>query len=286
MTKNNISHKASVIIPVYNQYESLKKTLKSLSNQTISKEMYEIVIVDDGSSDQLKFETSEEMRDRYKCEIQLYHQKNSGRAVARNTGIQSASNDILVFCDADRVPCVDYIYQHLLAHENGECVVIGDQYDLFYKSIDELFMAEIDWERISRFSRHPNYYSRISKIYDTEYNKGENLYWMSFLVGNASVPKRVINNVGGFDEDFVDWGFEHFELGLRLQKAGAQFQLADTAKNYHIPHKREGHFYQKKIHDSLLLLVQKHPEIDGGIMKKILMENVNVWDYAQEIFYN
>ena len=154
MEIKRIIHGASIIIPVYNQYKSLKKVLQSLATQSIPKSQYQIIIVDDGSNDQLSKETSNSMSNEYELNVIVYHQINSGRAAARNSGIRLASNDVLVFCDADRVPCRDYIYQHLLLHKDNKCVVIGNQYDIFYKSIDELFGEKIVWSKIQRFARH------------------------------------------------------------------------------------------------------------------------------------
>ena len=220
----------------------------------------------------------------YDLDITLYHHINKGRATARNTGIKKSTKEVLIFCDADRVPCEDYIFNHLLLHEENECVVVGGQYDIFYKSIDDLFTEKIEWSKIRRFSRQPNYYSRIIKIFDDTRESVNNLYWMSFLVGNSSISKRLLMQTGGFDEDFVEWGFEHFELGLRLQKKGAMFRHSKEAANYHIPHKRDSGFYKNMINKSAQMLSKKHAEVNIEIMKKILFENIDVCEYASHIF--
>lgn len=285
MQQKLISTKASIVIPAYNQFTSLEKVLLSLSRQSISPTNYQIIIIDDGSNDPLADQTSDMLQDKYNCEILLYHGNNGGRAAARNIGIKLSRNDIIIFCDSDRVPCEDFVYQHLIAHNDNNCVVIGNQYDIFYKNIANIFHNEIDWISINRFSRLPNYFSRISKIYDKCTQGANNLYWLSFLVGNSSLHKNSVNSVGGFDEDFKKWGFEHFELGYRLHKAGITFKLLTQASNYHIPHQRDEHFYEKMITDSAQLLIRKHPEINISVMKKILMENVNVLDYSSEILF-
>ena len=109
---------------------------------------------------------------------------------------------------------------------------------------------------------------------------------MSFLVGNSSISKDLLINVGCFDEDFIEWGFEHFELGLRLQKQGARFKLSNEASNYHIPHERDSGFYWEKINNSSKILLKKHPEVNVEVMKTILFENVNVCEYNSQIFLN
>ncbi len=90
--------KYSIIVPVYNVEKYLPKCLDSLINQNFSD--YEIIIVDDGSTD-----GSGKIADAYaeKCSslISVIHQKNSGPAIARNTGIDKAKGEYLCFIDSD-----------------------------------------------------------------------------------------------------------------------------------------------------------------------------------------
>ena len=276
--------KSTIVIPVYNQYNALKKVLLSFMKQTIAADSYEIVVIDDGSDDELKYETSNTLSDKYNIEIMLYHQENQGRAAARNMGIALAKYEVIIFCDADRVPCKMFIEEHLKIHQSSKDIVIGAQYDIFYKKLDFLFKGEIDWINIDRFSKIPNYFERIRKIYEGNNCLAPNLCWMSFMVGNASVSKEFLKEVGWFDEDFKDWGFEHLELGLRLQKKKGRFMISQSAASYHIPHNREKNFYRDKIEKSALILNYKHPEIDIFVMQALLMKNINVLEYNEAIF--
>ena len=90
--------KSTIVIPVYNQYNALKKVLLSFMKQTIAADSYEIVVIDDGSDDELKYETSNTLSDKYNIEIMLYHQENQGRAAARNMGIALAKYEVIIFC--------------------------------------------------------------------------------------------------------------------------------------------------------------------------------------------
>ncbi len=96
--------KISVIVPVYNTGKYVKKCLDSLINQTVKKEL-EIIIVNDGSTD-----NSEEIIKRYmkkndKQEIIKYYAKeNEGIAKTRNFGIEKATSEYIMFVDSD-----DYI---------------------------------------------------------------------------------------------------------------------------------------------------------------------------------
>lgn len=97
----------SIIIPVYNPGEHLKKCMNSILNQTY--ENLEIILIDDGSSDgsELLCDKFASMDSRVKC----IHQQNRGVSVARNAGIQISSGDYYHFLDSD-----DYMELHAYEH--------------------------------------------------------------------------------------------------------------------------------------------------------------------------
>lgn len=95
----------SVVVPVYNTADYLDRCLQSIINQTYKD--FEVILIDDGSTDGsdiiCKKYLGQDKRIKY-CRIQ-----NSGVSVARNTGIQNASGEFLLFVDSD-----DYIDRHFL----------------------------------------------------------------------------------------------------------------------------------------------------------------------------
>lgn len=86
----------SLIIPLYNKADTIARTLKSVQKQTCKD--FEVVIVDDGSTDEGVM-----IAERFKSDFQLkvIRQMNSGVSVARNTGAQHAKAAYLAFLDAD-----------------------------------------------------------------------------------------------------------------------------------------------------------------------------------------
>lgn len=87
--------KYSVVIPLYNKEHYIEETLNSVLKQTYQD--YEIVVVDDGSTDQSFNAAGKVVSDK----IRLVTQKNQGVAVARNTGIENAQGEYIAFLDAD-----------------------------------------------------------------------------------------------------------------------------------------------------------------------------------------
>lgn len=100
--------KLSIIVPVYNAERWLRRCVESLLNQDIDKGEYEILLVDDGSTDgslALAHQLAAEAGN-----ISVFTQPNAGPGAARNRGIDNAKGDYLMFVDAD-----DYIKPNSLA---------------------------------------------------------------------------------------------------------------------------------------------------------------------------
>ncbi len=87
--------KVSVIIPAYNSMRFLPKTIESVWEQTFSD--YEIIVINDGSSDKIEewIATIDDPK------LKLISQKNQGVSVARNTGIKHSKGEYIAFLDAD-----------------------------------------------------------------------------------------------------------------------------------------------------------------------------------------
>ena len=95
----------SVVIPVYNVERYLSQCVDSILQQTYTP--YEIILVDDGSTDN-SGKTADEYAEKYKI-IRVIHKENAGLGYARNTGIENARGNWIVFLDSD-----DYFTPHLL----------------------------------------------------------------------------------------------------------------------------------------------------------------------------
>lgn len=95
MTKNPI---VSVIIPTYNRAHLIGRAIQSVLNQTYQD--FEIIVVDDGSTDNTK-EVVENFRKENKRIRYIWYEKNKGGAVARNIGIRDAKGEYIAFLDSD-----------------------------------------------------------------------------------------------------------------------------------------------------------------------------------------
>lgn len=91
----------SIVIPLYNHSKSLKDCLESINNQTFKN--YEIIIVNDGSTDSTPEELELSLKPFNQLTIQLINQSNQGAPTARNNGFAKSTGQYVLFCDADVV---------------------------------------------------------------------------------------------------------------------------------------------------------------------------------------
>ncbi|MEM9719526.1 MAG: glycosyltransferase [Bacteroidota bacterium] len=235
----------SVIIPTYNRCQILAHSLKSLLNQSLEKSRFELIVVDDGSSDET-FELVKSFEDR--IDLKFIYQADEGfrPATARNLGIRAASGELIVFIDSGNVLAKDCLDQHLKFHQNQErdVAAIGNIFGYTYG--DEWLKTfgipkdSFDIDRtIKKLERENKFLDIREKIYRKYEDAIQDLHmpWTLFWGGNLSIKKSSLVDVGMFDEDFNgNWGCEDNDLGYRLHHAGILINLCRKAKVIHLPH--------------------------------------------------
>ncbi len=113
----------TVIIPTYNRLDSLLETLESLVHQTCLFDRFEVVIVDDGSSDGTRHIT----RHPFPFALRYVRQENKGGVAARNLGAKAASGELLIFLDDDMTAEAGYIGALLEANTTAKKIVSRGQ---------------------------------------------------------------------------------------------------------------------------------------------------------------
>lgn len=115
----------AVIIPTYNRQEFLHQTLHTIRQQTMPMDCFEVIVVDDGSTDG----TAEVAQKIYPFSLRYLYQENQGDAAARNTGVAQNEAEILVFLDDDILLHPNYLTGLVAAHEGAtHKIVIGKQH--------------------------------------------------------------------------------------------------------------------------------------------------------------
>ncbi len=208
---------ASVIIPTHNRSSTLLNTLRALNAQSISVAAFEVIVVDDGCTDDtveavLAFQAPFSLR--------LLRQPQSGPSAARNLGANRARGAILIFLDDDIEVQPQFVAAHLEAHKTqGNLVVIGYCPPLLSNQYG-YFRAELAgwWHAMFARMNQPGYRFAYSDI----------------LSGNFSLEAGLFAQVGKFDPAFAC--HEDYELGMRLLLAGTKFIFAMSAGGFHHEH--------------------------------------------------
>jgi len=125
----------SVIVCTYNRDIYLGKTLECLKGQTSVLETFEVLIIDNNSTDSTAELCHNFINERSNSSFYYYLEKNQGHTYARNRGIQESKGDILAFIDDDAFVCKDYVEQLIQSFKvNKETVAIGGKIVPVYES--------------------------------------------------------------------------------------------------------------------------------------------------------
>jgi cellulose synthase/poly-beta-1,6-N-acetylglucosamine synthase-like glycosyltransferase len=196
---------ASVIVPVFNGARTLDACLNALCHQTIDPGRYEVIVVDDGSTD-----GSAQVAARH--EVTLIRQDHAGAAAARNQGARQARGSILAFTDADCEPCAGWIEQMLAPFDDSGVVGVKGVYRTRQSSL------------VARFAQAE---------YEEKYDRLARAEWIDFVDTYAAAFRReLFFEQGGFDPGFqFD---EDQEFSFRLARAGYAMVFAPEAIVYHL----------------------------------------------------
>jgi glycosyltransferase involved in cell wall biosynthesis len=236
---------ASIIIPTYNRAQLLKLTLNSILKQSVSKDIFEVIIVDDGSTDDTK-DICKQFYDQINIKY-FYQGKNGFRvATARNTGITNSEGNICIFVDSGVLLASNAVEEHLRSHDSEDnYAVLGYMFGFDENNTNNKMLSEMS---IDPFNVDM-YIDRLESngIFDIR----ESLYlklgndltewpapWAVFWTGYLSVKRDVLIKVGMFDESFNSWGMEDIDLGIALHTNNVKIILNRNLKSIHYPHEK------------------------------------------------
>jgi GT2 family glycosyltransferase len=274
--------RVSVVIPTYNQSELLAGTLHNLSRQTVPADRYEVVVADDGSTD----DTVSVVRSfEGRLAVKYYFQEDLGfrAAAARNGGARMASAPLLVFLDTGSMVGPEFVARHLAAHGGGPSgrAVLGLSYgynpEAPIEGVDEALLTQTPEAVVARYGNDPDFQDiRHPDFVDCGFDLGRRAVpWMLFWTGNCSVAAADFWRVGGFDEDFRGWGGEDIELGHRIHNAGVSLELDPDIWAVVAPHDRDASANDEALITNVTRFLTKAPEpiveVGWGVVARYLI---------------
>ncbi|PSV47551.1 glycosyltransferase [Photobacterium indicum] len=268
-------NKVSVVIPTYNRSELLKETLNSLVAQKCAGDLFEVLVVDDGSNDDTR-DVANSFKN--KLNLKYFFQEDKGFRVAkaRNVGIFSAKYEICLFLDSGIIAPDNLILAHSNHYkESDDDVLIGFSYgfDEFEVRNEQALLSlyrEYQAEGIFRVLAQNDQYPdcRYDRLHALENGYAQSRFpWFVFWTCHVSCKTSLLRDIEGFDESFCSWGGEDMELGIRLFSAGGKFGLLSEPLVLHLPHEKSPEDAKALGQASLKYIIEKHGDISSDVLK-------------------
>jgi glycosyltransferase involved in cell wall biosynthesis len=214
--------RVSVIVPAFNAAQTIEQCLAALLAQSYPREQYEVIVVDDGSTDD-----TAAIAARFAA-VRVMGAAHRGAAAARNLGARAARGEILLFTDADCAPTRDWIAAMCAAFDDARVVGVKGTYRTRQRAI------------VARF---------VQLEYEEKYARMRRAETIDFIdTYSAGYRRDVFLAKGGFDEAFPSATVEDQEFSFRLAEQGARMLFVPDAVVYHQHAATLGAYARRKFH--------------------------------------
>ncbi len=196
----------SVIVPSYNAASTIKACLEGLLAQSLPRSNYEVIVVDDGSTDETKALVGD-------YAVRLIAQPHQGPAAARNRGVAEAQGEIMLFTDADCAPSENWIVEMVKPFDDDAVIGVKGAYLTAQEGI------------VPRF---------VQCEYEERYKRMATQQKIDFIdTYAAGYRRKVFLEEGGFDVRYPGASVEDQEFSFRLAEKGYKMVFTPQAVVYH-----------------------------------------------------
>ena len=236
------SPRCSIIVPVYNGVDTIERALDALAAQSTALEELEILVVDDGSTDQTAACVEAWFTRHPHVPGRLLQQENAGPAAARNHGARVARAPLLLFTDGDCAPLPDWVDEMVGAFADDTVVGAKGTY----------VSQQAAW--MPRF---------VQAEYEDRYDNMRTQAQIDFIdTYSAAYRRDIFLDNGGFDAIFTTASVEDQEFSFRLARKGYRMVFVPSARVSHIHDANIGEYIRRKYYIGFwkALLTRWHPE--------------------------
>lgn len=242
--------KVSVIIPTFNRADSLQMLLISLADQTYPCEDLEVIVADDGSTD----ETPNVVNEKFPYDLRYCRQPNRGAATARNLGAKHSTGELLIFLDDDISVEPSFVSGLVQEHAAYDRIIAMGTFRPYLVEQGTPFQAIY-----ARLTTNPNTYATEEFVPFTE------------LTSNSfSIKHRDFFAVGMMQDptDGALWpNWDDIDFAYRAYRQGFRFRKSSSAICYHRDHAlNDLATYCRRLEraaEAAVLLFQKFPHLQS-----------------------
>ncbi len=238
----------SVLMPTYNRSDSLIKTLQALERQSADLHQFEVVVIDDGSTDATRLRQEACSQSTPLALLYVRLAENGGPARARNEGLARCRGRVVIIIGDDIEPAESFVAKHQAFHR-------------LYPGIEWALLGHVCFPEELRGNAFMHWLETDGRKYFFDYaalKNGEEAGPLFFSTCNVSVKMELLQQSGWFDESFPHASHEDLELGYRLADKGMHL-----------------------VYDSSVLGVHWHNLTTAGIARRIYLMG-----YSADIFWH
>jgi GT2 family glycosyltransferase/glycosyltransferase involved in cell wall biosynthesis len=249
--------RVSVVVPTHNRKEKLLDCLDALARQSVLPQEFEVVVVDDGSTDG----TADALAGRrFPFALRVYRQDKGGPGTARNLGIEQASGELVLFIGDDILADERLLEEHLLAHAanlDPGAAILG-RIDWPDSMTPNAVMEYVCGDGMLQFA-----YTLIPKLATLDYT--------FFYTSNISLKRQFLLDAADagvrFAPCFRHAAFEDSEFAFRLTPRGLRIKYAEEARVFHDHWMDLDSFARRELHAGEMAVVyyRKHPGQDEAL---------------------
>lgn len=212
--------KLSVVIPTYRRHDVLARTLGALTRQTVGRDAFEVIVIDDPIDDDSEAVAAAIAPFAGRLEVRHLHREGRGVSAARNAGWQAAQAPLVLFLGDDILGAPTLLAEHVTWHEERGGPLVGVLGLVTWA-------GEIATTPFMRWLEH-GYQFNYPAI------RGDAASWADFYTANISLPRQALEAVGGFDAERYPFLYEDLDLGYRLHQRGFRLLYNRRARAEHL----------------------------------------------------